>query len=101
MSVQVDHVPERQRFEGALDGQVVGFAAYQKTDALIVFTHTEVDPAMEGKGVGGAIVRHALDHAREEGLRVLPVCPFVQAWMGRHPEYAELDYRAPASRVTD
>lgn len=101
MSVQVSDVPERQRFEAVLAGEVVGFAAYQKTDQLIVFTHTEVAPSLEGQGVGGALIRDALDQVRKLGLRVLPICPFVQAWMLRHREYADLDYRAPASKVTD
>jgi len=101
MSVDVIDVPERHRFEAVLDGELVGFAAYQKTDELIVFTHTEVDSSLEGQGVGGALIREALDHVRELGLRVLPICPFVQAWMLRHPEYTDLDYRRPASKVTD
>lgn len=101
MSVDVIDVPERHRFEAVLDGEVVGFAAYQKTDELIVFTHTEVDSSLEGQGVGGALIRDALDHVRELGLRVLPICPFVQAWMLRHPDYTDLDYRRPASKVTD
>lgn len=100
MSVDVIDVPERHRFEAVLDGEVVGFAAYQKTDELIVFTHTEVDSSLEGLGVGGALIRDALDHVRELGLRVLPICPFVRAWMLRHPEYTDLDYRRPASKVT-
>lgn len=101
MSVDVVDVPGRHRFEAVLDGEVVGFAAYQKADELIVFTHTEVDSSLEGQGVGGALIRGALDQVRELRLPVLPICPFVQAWMLRHPEYADLDYRAPASKVTD
>ena len=101
MSVLVVDVPERERFEAAVDGVVVGFAAYQRTAELVVFTHTEVDPSLEGQGVGGALVREALDHVRGLGLRVLPICPFVQSWMARHPEYADLDYRRPPSKVTD
>ncbi|WP_374928419.1 GNAT family N-acetyltransferase [Kytococcus sedentarius] len=101
MSVEVREVAERQRFEALVDGEVVGFAAYQRTDTLMVFTHTAVDPFLEGQGIGGALVRHALEQVREEGLRALPVCPFVQAWMRRHPAYADLDYRAPSSSVTD
>ena len=101
MTVQVTDAPERQRYEATRDGAVLGFAAYQKTDKLIVFTHTEVDPSLEGQGVGGALVRGALDHVRTLGIRVLPVCPFVQAWMTRHPDYVDLDYRRPVSTVTD
>ncbi|GAA1477605.1 GNAT family N-acetyltransferase [Nocardioides aestuarii] len=101
MSVEVSDNPDRQRFEVRLDGEIVGFAAYQKTDELVVFTHTEVDSNLEGRGIGGQLVRAALDHIREQGLAVLPICPFVQAWMARHPDYADLDYRSPASKVTD
>lgn len=101
MSVEVVDVPERQRFEALVDGTLVGFAAYQTTSEMVVFTHTEVDSSVEGQGVGGALVRGALDQVRGAGLRVLPICPFVQAWIGRHPDYADLDYRRPPSTVTD
>ena len=101
MTLQVVDAPERQRYEAIRDGAVVGFAAYQKANELIVFTHTEVDPSFEGQGIGGALVRGALDHVRNLGLRVLPICPFVQAWMARHPDYIDLDYRRPTSKVTD
>ena len=101
MTTTVLDVPERQRYEIVRDGAVLGFAAYQKTDQLIVFTHTEVDPSVEGQGIGGQLVRGALDHVRTLGLPVLPICPFVQGWMTRHREYLELDYRRPRSTVTD
>lgn len=56
---------------------------------------------MEGLGIGGRLVREALDDVRAQGLQVLPICPFVQAWLARHPDYADLDYRRPQSSVTD
>lgn len=93
MTVEVVDRAQDNRYEAVRDGTVLGFAAYQRTDELVVFTHTEVDPALEGQGVGGALVRGALDHVRELGLKALPVCPFVEAWMRRHPAYADLDYR--------
>jgi uncharacterized protein len=92
---------EAGRYELRRDGQVLGFAAYQRAQRLVVMTHTEVDPAAEGQGVGGRLVRAALDHVRAQGLHVLPICPFVQSWMQRHPDYQDLDYRAPRSAVTD
>ncbi len=101
MGVEVLDVPEESRYEARRDGALLGFAAYQRTDELVVFTHTEVDPSLAGQGVGGALVKGALDHVRGLDLRVLPICPFVHAWMLRHPEYAELDYRSPASVVVD
>lgn len=101
MTPQVVDVPDRQRYEIVRDDRVLGYAAYQRTDQLIVFTHTEVDPALAGQGVGGQLVRGALDHVRTLGLPVLPICPFVQGWMARHEEYLDLDYRRPASTATD
>lgn len=93
MTIEVIDAAERTRYEAVRDGTVLGFAEYQRTHELVVFTHTEIDPAYEGQGVGGALVRGALDHVRELGLKALPVCPFVQAWLQRHPDYADLDYR--------
>jgi predicted GNAT family acetyltransferase len=82
---------EEHRYE-ARDGQgsVVGFAAYQRGHDTVVFTHTEVDDAQEGKGVGSMLVRGALDDVRGHGLKVLPVCPFVKEYIERHDEYADL-----------
>jgi uncharacterized protein len=99
--IEVMDAPERQRFEAVRDGELLGFAAYQRADQLVVLTHTEVDPAHEGQGVGSALVRAALDQARAAGVRVLPLCPFVQTWMASHSDYLDLDYRRPASNVTD
>src|SRR5450759_2488169 len=61
--------PVAERFEAHIDGRLAGFADYQLTDALIVFTHTEVDPAFEGQGVGSAIARFALDQLLEDDTR--------------------------------
>ncbi len=86
---------ELQRFEAHVDGKLAGFAEYQLTDALMVFTHTEVDPAFEGGGVGSALARFALDQLRNEGARkALPVCPFIKGWIQRHPDYLPVTYGA-------
>ncbi|MUL40742.1 N-acetyltransferase [Streptomonospora sp. PA3] len=94
MDIEVADAPERKRYEARTGGAVAGFAEYQLTDQLAVFTHTEVDPAYEGQGVGGALVRGALDDVRTRGLAVLPVCPFVKSWIQRHPDYADLVYQS-------
>lgn len=101
MRTDVIDVSDRQRYEIVRDGTVLGFAAYTRTEQLVVFTHTEVDPAAEGQGIGGQLVRGALDHVRTLGLPVLPTCPFVQGWMLRHPEYEDLDYRRPDATAAD
>ncbi len=88
------------RYEAHIDGVLAGYAEYQLTDHLVVFTHTEVDPAFEGQGVGSAIARHALDGLAAGGERkALPVCPFIKGWIERHPEYLDVTYGAQASRA--
>ncbi|HSO64544.1 MAG TPA: GNAT family N-acetyltransferase [Ornithinibacter sp.] len=89
--VVVTRNEDEHRWEARVGGELGGFAVYQQTDALVVFTHTEVDPAFEGKGVGGLLARHALDEVEAEGARkVMPLCPFIKAWIGRHPDYVPL-----------
>lgn len=100
MAVEVTDAADRHRYE-ARDGQLLGFADYQKTPQLIVFTHTIVEPAHEGRGVGSTLVRAALDHVRDQGLAVLPLCPFVKSWIRRHPDYADLVYSRPPTPVSD
>jgi uncharacterized protein len=79
------------RFEAQDEsGVVAGFAAYQRVEDRVVFTHTVVDDAFEGRGIGSTLVREALDAVRREGLRVEPRCPFVRAFVERHPEYGDL-----------
>ena len=90
---EVKDVPENRRYVITSDGEEAGVAEYIPTDTMITFTHTEVAPAFEGKGIGGTLVREALDDVRTRGLSVLPMCPFVKVWIERHPEYADLVYR--------
>ena len=96
-----DHA-ERRRYEASTEsGVVAGFAEYQDRDGVRVFTNPEVDDAFEGQGVGSALVRAALDDVRTQGLPVLPLCPFVSSWIGRHREYADLVYSARPSTAKD
>ncbi|HZG92381.1 MAG TPA: GNAT family N-acetyltransferase [Pseudonocardia sp.] len=87
---RVVDLPEARRFEVLVDGERAGLAAYRLRADRIVFLHTEIDDAHEGRGLGGVLVRAALDSARERGLRVVPICPFVKGWIERHPDYADL-----------
>jgi hypothetical protein len=77
------------RFEIELDGQAA-FAEYRRTGRGIMFPHTLVPEAFEGRGVGGALARAALDWARSEGQQVLPTCPFIAGWILRHRDYHDL-----------
>jgi predicted GNAT family acetyltransferase len=85
-AVSVVDVPERSRFEAHLDGRLAGFADYVLDAGRIVFTHTEVDDAFAGRGVGGALVAEALREVRSRGLEVVARCPFVAKWIREHPE---------------
>jgi predicted GNAT family acetyltransferase len=89
--VQVTDNRDELRFEARVDGELAGFAAYELADDLIMFTHTEVDDAFEGHGVGSALARGALDAVRADGTRqVLPRCPFIRSWIEKHPDYQDL-----------
>ena len=88
-SADVHHDPAAGRFSLPLgDGEAV--AEYSRQGDSIVFTHTEVPSAHEGKGIGSQLARAAMDHARAEGLRIVPRCPFIGSWVKGHPEYHDL-----------
>lgn len=91
MTIDVTDLPDQHRFEARdSDGTVLGVAEYRREPGLVVFTHTEVDPRLEGHGVGSTLVREALDAVRASGDRIDPQCPFVKAFVADHPEYADL-----------
>ncbi|GAA1663971.1 GNAT family N-acetyltransferase [Catellatospora bangladeshensis] len=98
MTIEVTEAPARERFEArdSEAGAVAGFMTYQLSGNIIVFTHTEVFPEFEGKGVGSAIARTVMDDARAKGRTVVPICPFLAGWLEKHPEYA--DITAPGHR---
>ena len=80
-----------QRYEARLGNVVVGYTEYRRVDRdrVIVF-HTEVDPAFEGKGFGSRLARGVLDDLRANGVRVTVKCPFIAAFLKRHPEYHDV-----------
>lgn len=88
--IQVQHEPEQARFTVTVDGAVAGFAEYRpraggtKRD----FMHTEIDPNFGGRGLGTTLVSAALESTRAAGLTIIPRCPFVAAWLRRHPDFA-------------
>jgi uncharacterized protein len=89
--VQVTDNEAEKRFEVRVDGEPAGSAYYDRADDLIVFTHTEIDDAFEGHGVGSTLARAALDAVRADGRRkVIPRCPFIKGWIDRHPDYQDL-----------
>ena len=86
--IQVTHQPEQSRFVVELDGGVAE-AAYRRAGREVHFTHTEVPPEFEGKGVGSDLAKTALDWAVSEGLAIVPQCQFIAAYVKRHPAYQE------------
>lgn len=90
MDLTVRDRPDAARYEITADGATAGFLTYRLSDATITLLHAEVDPARERRGIGSQLVAGALDDARARGLTVRPVCPFVVAYLERHPEYRDL-----------
>ena len=79
----------RHRFEIDAEGHVA-FSQYKRAGGVIDIMHTEVPPALNGKGIGSRLVRGLLDLVRAEGAKVRPLCPFVRSYIDKHPEYADL-----------
>jgi predicted GNAT family acetyltransferase len=90
VSVAVRDDPEAERYEIAVDGELAGFVQYRLRPGLIAFIHTEIDPRFEGQGLGSQLALGALEDARARELAVLPFCPFINGFISRHREYAEL-----------
>jgi hypothetical protein len=87
--------PDRGQFELLLEGRRAGYIRYRRFPDRIDLIHTETLPQHEGKGYGGVLIAAALARAREEGLAVIPHCPFVRAYIERHPAALDL---VPAER---
>ena len=80
---------DQSRFELDVDGKTA-VLQYMRRNGKLYLTHTEVPAELEGRGIGGRIVEHALEAARAEGITVAPWCPFVRSYIQRHPEYQPL-----------
>ncbi len=80
---------EKHRFELAVDGHIAA-TYYDIADGVITFIHTEVPSELGGKGIGSKLIREALDQVRADGLKVIPQCPFVKAFIEKHPDYQDL-----------
>lgn len=90
MPTTVRNNPERHRYEITVDDALAGIAGYRLEPGVVVFTHTEIDSAYKGQGLGSQLARAALDDVRASGLRLVPECPFIASYLERHPEYADL-----------
>lgn len=89
--IEVTHNDDLQRYEVRMDGQLAGYLTTRTEGDVIAFTHTVVEEQYGGCGLGSALVRSALDDVRARGgLRVHPACSFVESYVQRHPDYADL-----------
>jgi predicted GNAT family acetyltransferase len=89
MEGEVRNNAAEHRYELAVDGQMA-IAEYRLRPGRISFTHTEVPDALGGRGIGKRLVKAALDDARAQGLKVVPICPFVKHYIETHPEEQDL-----------
>ena len=85
LNLAIEHLVGRQRFQAIVEGEAC-VADYRLRDDVMAIVHTEVAPRLNGRGIAGALVQAALDHAQARGLKVNPVCSYAAAYMRRHPE---------------
>lgn len=86
----IENNVEKQRFQIDLGDGSMAVAEYRVGEGTIAFTHTEVPPEHGGKGIATTLIRLALEWARERGLKVAPICPFVAAYIKDHPDEQDL-----------
>jgi predicted GNAT family acetyltransferase len=89
-AVTVRDNPAESRYELHVDGALAGELRYRTRPGVVVLVHTEIDPSLEGRGLAARLVGGALDDIRSRGLRIVPVCPYVRAFLRRHAEYGDL-----------
>lgn len=89
-TIDVQDIQDQHRYEARIEGDLAGVVEYRRAGAQVVLIHTEVDPAFEGKGVGSALARAALDDVRARGVRVVPECTYIAGWIAKHDDYADL-----------
>ena len=87
--ITVRHNPSEHRFQVEVGGEL-SVADYELRGTEMIMTHTYVPPSLRGRGIAEKLVRVALEHAREERLRVVPACSYVAAFIRRHPEFQPL-----------
>jgi uncharacterized protein len=88
--IEVRDNPTELRYERLVGGELSGTILYRLRPNAIALVHTDVDPRLEGHGLGAQLVAGALADIRSRGLRVIPICPFVRSYIDRHPEWQDL-----------
>lgn len=90
MSTHVTRQGDPDRFEITADDAVAGFAQFLDREDRRVFFHTEIDEEFGGRGLAGILVEEAVAATRAEGRTIVPVCPYVKKWLGKHPEHEDI-----------
>ena len=90
---------DNHRYVLELDGERAGMAVYHVRGGRNYFVHTEVDPGHEGEGLGSTLAQNALDDVRARGEQIVPLCPFITAWLNRHPDYQDLIDQEALARI--
>ena len=88
-TIDITHNQAAKRFETSINDQT-GYISYQERGDTLVYDHTIVPQSLGGRGVGSALVKHALDYAREHNKKVVPQCSFVASYINKHPDYQDL-----------
>lgn len=83
--ITIEHLPQQGRFQAVVDGRLC-VCDYRLDGSVMLMTHTEVAPQLEGQGIAAALVRAALAFAESAGYKVRPLCSYVRGYMRRHPE---------------
>ena len=86
-TVRIDDDPANNRYKLWLGDEFAAYSEYESEPGRVVFTHTVVRPRFKGRGIGSRLAKYAVDDARDRGLRITPVCPFIRSWLERHDEY--------------
>jgi uncharacterized protein len=89
-NITIENNADKQQYEAKLDGKVVAFAEYRPIGQSIMFTHTEVNEDLEGKGVGSELIRYALEDTKAKGMTAIPMCPFVKIFIQRHKDFIDV-----------
>jgi len=99
--IAVVHNADRRRYELQDDGNTIGFTKYRyrSEQNQMVFVHTEVDDAYSGQGLASRLARFALDDVRSLGRRIVPLCPYIRAYIRKHPEYADITDRPSEEQI--
>lgn len=89
--LEVKQNTEKKRFEVQV-GEHIAFLEYMPAGKNIIYPHTEVPSELEGHGIGNKLAHHAMEYAKENGFKVQALCPFVAAYVRKHPEYQDITW---------